>query len=55
MNIFYWSPFISNVATISSVMRSADSLVRYSNESINVSLIDSIGEWKDQKKKSTLK
>jgi glycosyltransferase involved in cell wall biosynthesis len=51
MNIFYWSPFISNVATISSVMRSADSLVRYSNESINVSLIDSIGEWKDQKKK----
>jgi len=51
MNIFYWSPFISNVATVSSVMRSADSLVRYSNESINVSLIDSIGEWKDQKKK----
>ena len=51
MNIFYWSPFISNVATVSSVMRSADSLVRYSNESINVSLLDSIGEWKDQKKK----
>jgi glycosyltransferase involved in cell wall biosynthesis len=51
MNIFYWSPFISNVATISSVIRSADSLVRYSNKNINVSLIDSIGEWENKKKK----
>ena len=50
MNIFYWSPFISNVATISSVIRSADSLVRYSNKNINVSLIDSIGEWENKKK-----
>ena len=52
MNIFYWSPFLpSNVATISSVIRSAESLIKYSNKDMNVSLIDSIGEWENKKKK----
>jgi len=46
MNIFYWSPFLaSKVATVSSVIRSAESLIKYSNKDVNVSLIDSIGEW----------
>ena len=47
MDIFYWSPFISKVATVSSVIRSAESLIKYSNQKINVSLIDAIGEWEE--------
>jgi len=50
MNIFYWSPFISKVATVSSVIRSAESVVRYSKEKVEVSLIDAIGEWHDYNK-----
>ncbi len=49
MDIFYWSPFISKVATISSAIRSAESLVKYSQKQINVSIIDSIGEWEEYK------
>tara|TARA_B100000700_G_C14922997_1_gene797963 strand:- start:142 stop:1302 length:1161 start_codon:yes stop_codon:yes gene_type:complete len=47
MKIFYWSPFISKVATVSSVIRSAESIIKYcdDNEKINVSIIDAIGEW----------
>ena len=49
MDIFYWSPFISKVATISSAIRSAESLVKYSKKKVNVSLIDAIGEWEEYK------
>ena len=49
MNIFYWSPFISKVATVSSVIRSAESMVRYSKKKINVSIVDAIGEWEEYK------
>ncbi|MAR99750.1 MAG: hypothetical protein CMH24_00035 [Nitrosomonadales bacterium] len=49
MDIFYWSPFISKVATISSAIRSAESLVKYSQKQIDVSIIDSIGEWEEYK------
>tara|TARA_Y100000590_G_C15719429_1_gene1013026 strand:+ start:1356 stop:2507 length:1152 start_codon:yes stop_codon:yes gene_type:complete len=49
MDIFYWSPFISKVATVSSVIRSAETLVKYSKKKINVSLIDAIGEWDEYK------
>ena len=47
MKIFYWSPFISKVATVSSVIRSAESILKYSKskDSINVAIIDAIGEW----------
>ena len=45
MDIFYWSPFISKVATVSSVIRSAESLIKYSKKNIKVSLVDAIGEW----------
>ena len=51
MHIFYWSPFISKVATVSSVIRSAESLVKYSKQKVEVSLIDAMGEWQDYKKK----
>ena len=52
MKIFYWSPFISKVATTSSVIRSAESIVKYSKKTnnINLAIIDAIGEWEDYKK-----
>lgn len=51
MHIFYWSPFISKVATVSSVIRSAESIVKYSKKKVEVSLIDAIGEWHEYEKK----
>ena len=51
MNIFYWSPFISKVATVSSVIRSAESIVNFSKKKNEVSIIDSIGEWEEYKNK----
>ena len=52
MKIFYWSPFISKVATVSSVIKSADSIIKYSKKenNINVAIIDAIGEWKNYRK-----
>ena len=50
MNIFYWSPFISRVATVSSVIRSAESLVQYSKDEVTVSMIDAVGEWEEYNK-----
>jgi len=38
MKIFYWSPFISKVATTSSVIRSAESIVKYSKKKNNVNI-----------------
>ena len=46
MKIYYWSPFFTNIATIKAVIRSAESLVKFSKkEKYNVSLVDAIGEW----------
>ena len=52
MKIFYWSPFISKVATVSSVIRSAESILKYSKKenNVNLAIIDAIGEWKNYKK-----
>ena len=52
MKIFYWSPFISKVATVSSVIRSAESVLKYSKKgnNVNLAIIDAIGEWKNYKK-----
>ena len=52
MKIFYWSPFISKVATTFSVIKSAESMVKYSKKenNINLAIIDAIGEWEDYKK-----
>ena len=53
MKVFYWSPFISKVATVSSVMRSAESIVKYcsTKKKITVSIIDAIGESDNYKNK----
>jgi hypothetical protein len=52
MKIFYWSPFISKVATTSSVVKSAESIVKYSKKenNVNLAIIDAVGEWEDYKK-----
>ncbi len=48
--IFFWSPHISNVATIKNVINSAMSLKKYKKNSLNVSIIDVVREWKKYKK-----
>jgi glycosyltransferase involved in cell wall biosynthesis len=51
MKVFYWSPFFSNVATISAVLNSAKSLIKFKkNYKYDVSIINAIGEWNDYKK-----
>ena len=44
MNIYYWSPFISHVATVKAVINSASSLNYYSNK-YSTSIINVAGEW----------
>lgn len=51
MKIFYWGPYISKVATVRAIIESARSLKKYSKEKIDLSLIDTSGEWQDFKDK----
>lgn len=44
-NIYYWCPFIGNVATVKAVVNSAYSLVKYSNKKFVPTVINSCGEW----------
>jgi len=44
MQIFYWCPFLTHVATINAVKNSACSLKKY-KENINVKILNSVGEW----------
>ena len=43
--IFYWSPYLSNVATIRNVLNSAYSLTKYGKNSFSTYLLDVFGEW----------
>ena len=46
MKVFYWSPFFTKIATISAVVNSAKSLLKYSkSREYSVSIIDAVGEW----------
>ena len=46
MKIFYWSPFLSNIATINAVIRSTQSIIKYDkSKTIEPYIIDSLGEW----------
>ena len=49
MKIFYWSPHISHVATVTAVINSIKSLQSYSLGTIECSLLDAVGEWEDYK------
>ncbi len=44
MNFYYWSPFLSNVATVKAVLNSAISIKKFSKQ-INPNIINVIGEW----------
>ena len=58
MKIYYWSPFLTNIATIKSVLRSAESLVSFKNPNskhYEVSILNSSGEWDFIKKKIKVK
>jgi len=48
--IFYWSPYLSNVATIRNVVNSAYSLNKYDKISFRAYILDVFGEWDTKKK-----
>ncbi len=52
--VFYWCPFISKVATIKAVIRSAQSLKKYSNKKYEPTIINVAGEWNEFKKNNKL-
>ena len=43
--VCYWSPHISNVATVKAVINSALSVNRYSNQRFESLILDVFGEW----------
>ncbi len=54
MKLFYWSPFLSNIATIDAVINSINSLKRYGKKNeYKTFLIDSTGEWQEKLDKIT--
>ena len=50
MNIYYWSPYLSKVATTKAVINSAESIRYFTNNRINTLLINAAGEWDSEKK-----
>ncbi len=46
--IYYWSPFIDKVATVKSVINSANSLRKYDQNNIPV-ILNTLGEWDEYK------
>ena len=54
MKIFYWSPFLSNIATIDAVLNSIRSLLIFDKKNnFKPFIIDSTGEWLSKKNKTT--
>ena len=45
MQIYYWCPFLSKVATVDAVLNSALSVKKYSKNKINPHIINAVGEW----------
>lgn len=53
MKIYYWCPFLTNIATINSVIRSAKSISNNNIKNTNtISILNSSGEWDFLKKNS---
>ena len=49
MKLFYWSPFLSNIATVDAVINSINSLRKYDkNKKYKTFIIDSSGEWQEK-------
>ena len=49
IRVAYWCPYISEVATVRSVINSTKSLKKYSNEKIKPYIINVVGEWNNKK------
>lgn len=50
IHIYYWSPFISKVATVNAVLGSIKTLKAYSNQKYEPHVINAAGEWNKYKK-----
>ena len=44
MNLYYWAPFLSHVATVQAVLNSASGVKKYSNK-VQPHIINAVGEW----------
>ena len=55
MKIYYWCPYLTNIATIKSVLRSAKSISQNNktNNINKVAILNSSGEWDFQKQNSS--
>lgn len=51
MRIQLWCPFISEVATVKTVINTVSSIKLYSRNNIDIDLINSFGEWSNKKNK----
>ncbi len=49
MKIYYWSPCLNKVGTYKSTINSAISLAKYSKKKREIKIINSCGEWNEQK------
>src|SRR6056300_354882 len=45
--ILYWSPFTSKVATVKSVINSAESINKYLGTKFRAIIVDAVNEWQD--------
>ncbi len=45
--ILYWSPFTSKVATVKSVINSAEAVNKYLNDKYEAIIVDAVNEWHD--------
>ena len=45
--ILYWSPFTSKVATVKSVINSAEAINKYLNDKYKAIIVDAVNEWQD--------
>ena len=48
MNLLYWCPYLSKVATVQAVLNSATSVKQYSKNNLNPQILNSVGEWNEQ-------
>ena len=48
MNLIYWCPYLSKVATVQAVLNSAASVKQYSKNNLNPQILNSVGEWNEQ-------
>ncbi len=47
--IIYWSPHLTNIGTINSILNSAKSIKLFSKDNFDVEILELFGEWSDHK------